>query len=312
MRKAWIDPLGWLRYIAWHTNNRPEILHAHLPHATFFARWVRLFAPVNVLVDTIHTSHPGSATRQLGYRLSHWLSTQVTCVSDPVARAVLAARIVPKLSPEQNLTVLPNGIVLHCLNPSQARNPAIHQPLRWIAVGRLAPVKDYPTLLRAFAALPGHPTLQIVGSGPQEQPLRQLAAELAIESRVQFAGFQSDVQPLLAAADAFVLSSLWEGLPISVLEASAAGLPVVVTDAKGVRETMLPGETGLIVPVGDIHALANAMSELMALPPNQRQTIGNRGRAFVEARFSLAKIVDCWEQLYSSLLQTHVHPSRWR
>ena len=304
MRKAWIDPQGWLRYLVWTARNKPDIVHAHLPHATWFARCVRLLAPARVVIDTLHTSNLGSRARQRAYRLTNRLTNHITCVSTSVAGAAAAAGIAPR----ESLTILPNGVAIPDIPPRRPR-PS-DSPFHWLAVGRLARVKDYPTLLQAFAALPGRPTLQIAGSGPEEQPLRKLAAELNLQNRLQFAGFHSDIQPLLTAADAFVLSSLWEGLPVSVLEAAAHGLPAVVTDGPGTRETIQPGATGLIVPVGDTAALTQAMTQLMVMPPDQHSRMGVNARQFVEANFALPRIVDQWEHLYSQLLEQHPHPSR--
>jgi glycosyltransferase involved in cell wall biosynthesis len=302
MRKAWIDPRGWLHYLAWHRRYRPVILHAHLPHATWFARCSRLIAPVPILVDTIHTSKIGSRPRRLGYKFSHWLTTQVTCVSRAVAGAVQSAGMATAVE------VIPNGVPLPPFDLSARETEA---PFRWIAVGRLAPVKDYPTLLRAFAALPCAPTLQIAGTGPDEANLRTLARQLGIVCRVDFAGFHVDIQPLLAHADGFVLSSLWEGLPVSVLEASAAGLPIVATGAAGTHEAMIPGKSGLLVPVGDVVALTNAMARLMTLPRSDRLRMGANGRQFVAETRSIEKVADRWEELYASLQSSHPNPRRW-
>lgn len=306
MRKAWIDPRGWIRYLAWALHNRPDIAHAHLPHASWFARCIRLLLPVRVLIDTVHTSHTGSRLRQATYRLTHWLTSYVTCVSNSVADAILAARIAPRRS----LTVLPNGVILP--RPEIASNaPSEQAAFQWIAVGRLAPVKDYPTLLRAFAALPGSVTLRIVGTGPEEPALRRLTSQLNLDSQVHFSGFHRDVHAQLAAADAFVQSSLWEGLPVSILEASAAGLPIVATSASGTSEAVLHGRTGLLVPVGDVAALSQAMATVMAMPAAQRRAMGTCGRQFVAEHFSLTMIANQWEQLYSDLLNSHPRPSRW-
>jgi len=306
MRKAWIDPRGWFRYLVWHRRRRPAIIHAHLPHASWFARWTRLLAPVRALVDTIHTSKTSGGSsgsgRRTAYRTSNWLSNQITCVSQSVLDSVSAAN----LAPRNKLQLIPNGVDLPESRLGHESGPVF----QWIAVGRLAPVKDYPTLLRAFAVLPGQPTLQIVGTGPDEALLRDLAAELKIESRVHFAGFKANVQPLLHAADAFVLASLWEGLPISILEASAAGLPVVATAAAGSSEAMICGETGYIVPIANPAALAEAMTRIMAMPVEQRLRMGDRGRLFVEENFSLSQVAGQWEQLYTQLLRDHPNSSR--
>jgi glycosyltransferase involved in cell wall biosynthesis len=295
MRKAWIDPRGWLRYIRWRRSTRPEILHAHLPHASFFARFSRLLAPTPVLIDTIHTTAAGSLSRRLVYHLTHFLTNRLTCVSRAVQHSVRSAHIAP------NSTVIPNGIRI----PELPNQVAIHlpdTPFRWLAVGRLAPVKDYPTLLRAFRQLPAPTTLSIAGAGPEEAHLRTLAADLGIGHRVEFLGFQPQIQPLLAEAHAFVQSSLWEGLPISILEASASALPIVATDAAGVRETLIPGQTGVLVPINNPEALAAAMLHLMKMDPEHRREIGLNGRAFVQTNFSLSAITDQWEELYTQLL----------
>jgi glycosyltransferase involved in cell wall biosynthesis len=313
MRKAWIDPRGWLRYLLWVRHHRPDIVHAHIPHATWFARWVRLIAPVRAQVDTLHTSNTGGKARRIGYRLSGFLSDGMTCVSAAVADAAAGMGVALR----EDLKIVPNGVPIADLGPDQdlGDGPALpSRPFRWIAVGRLAPVKDYATLLRAFAILPAEPQLQIVGSGPEEGSLRSLVAQLGIEGRVDFAGFQREIDPLLRAADAFVLASLWEGLPVGVLEAGAAGLPVVATDAAGTREALLPGETGFLVPVGNPAALSEAMATVMAMPDDRRRTMGNRGRQFVQERFSLSVVVDQWERLYADLLQAQPESARfgWR
>lgn len=324
MRKAWIDPRGWLIYLRWHRHTQPEILHAHLPHASLFARFSRLLAPTPVLVDTIHTTATGPLSRRLAYRLTHFLTDRLTCVSRAVQESVAKARIAPSSS------LLPNGIRIPNLSadlpnltpdhhdshmasaPGAASTPAQDSPsaqasFRWLAVGRLTRVKDYPTLLRAFSQLPPHATLAIAGSGPDLKSLQTLAAELGIAYRVHFLGFHANIEPLLAYADAFVQSSLWEGLPIAVLEASAAALPIVATDAAGTRETLIPDVTGFLVPVGDANALAATMRDLMETPSEMRRQTGQRGHAFVRASFSLSAVADQWEQLYRQLFQEALH-----
>ncbi len=301
MRRAWVDPQGWRRYIAWHRQNQPAIIHAHLPHATWFARCVRPFAPVRVVIDTIHTSNTGTLARKLLYRLTRPLTTHVTCVSDAVAQTTLAA----KMANQNKLSVLPNGVPLPKLSDERKQQRSFH----WVAIGRLSPVKDYPTLLQAFALLPQGASLTIAGTGPEEATLRKLAATLDIAARVHFAGFQPNIQPLLQSADAFVLSSRWEGLPISVLEASAASLPVVATDGAGTGEALISEQTGLLVPVGNPEALASAMVKIMELPTAESQKMGSNGRRFIEENFSLPAVTARWESLYLRLLATHSDPA---
>ena len=97
---------------------------------------------------------------------------------------------------------------------------------------------------------------------------------------------------------------------MGMLEAAAASLPVVATDGNGTREAMRPGETGLLVPVGNAAALTEAMSLVMQMPTDQRLKMGESGRHFVEQHFSLPAVVNQWQSLYAQLLHENPHPSR--
>ena len=154
MRKGLADPRGWIRFHRWLLCERPDIVHANLPHAAWLARWSRLASPVRVVLDTIHTSATGTLSRRLGYRRSSWLPDRVTAVSDSAAVAYLSARLVPL----NGLTVLPNGIDIKQWKPDLLLRKALRHQLGladeflWLAAGRLEPVKDYPALLPRHAA----------------------------------------------------------------------------------------------------------------------------------------------------------------
>jgi glycosyltransferase involved in cell wall biosynthesis len=144
--------------------------------------------------------------------------------------------------------------------------------------------------------------LAIVGRGPLLPDLQQRARELGVESRVMFLGVRSDVEALLSAADGFVLSSAWEGMPNVVMEALAAGVPVVATQVGGVTELVEEGESGLLVRPRDPEALSQRMRELMSLTSEQRQRMGLRGRDHIVASYSLQAMADRWLKLYQQLL----------
>jgi glycosyltransferase involved in cell wall biosynthesis len=304
MRKALVDPRGWFRFRRWLLRERPDIVHAHLPHAAWFARASRLIAPIPALVDTIHTTATGTIVRRLGYRVSDRLSNTVTAVSHSVAQAYTAARMVAPA----HLQVIPNGIDLAQWQPDPSARESVRRELRldleflWLAAGRLEPVKDYPTLLRAFAQLDGPVVLTIAGAGPGEPALRRLAHELGIEPRVRFLGFQSHLARFMQAADGFVLSSRWEGLPVAVLEASACALPSVATAVPGTTEVVRNGETGLLAAGGNPQALAEAIQRLMQMPEDERRAMGTRAQQLVTERYSLTHILDQWEAVYAELL----------
>lgn len=305
MRKGLADPRGWIRFHRWLRRERPHVLHAHLPHAAWMARWSRLAAPVPVVIDTLHSSAIGTTGRWIGYRCSSRLPDHVTAVSHAAAIAHLAAGMVN----ENTLSVVANGVELDLWEPDeQARSSArkelgLTDEFLWLAAGRLEPVKDYPTLLRAFAGAPGTARLLIAGAGPLQPELTQLAAQLGLEKRVRFLGFDPNVARWMRAADGFVLSSRLEGLPMVLIEAGACALPAVATDVPGVSEVIEQARTGWLATAGDPNALADAMTRLMRAPANERRAMGERARQRVVEHFSMEKILDRWELLYAHLLE---------
>jgi glycosyltransferase involved in cell wall biosynthesis len=175
----------------------------------------------------------------------------------------------------------------------------------WLAVGRLAPAKDYPNLLRAFAAVRAKKPdaqLWIAGDarGDERAPLESLATELGIGANVRWLGLRRDMPALLDAADALVLSSAWEGMPLAVGEAMAMEKPVVATDVGGVRE--LVGDAGMVVPAKDSRALAEAMLATMDQSREELAARGSAARERVLSHFSIDATADMWEALYESLL----------
>ena len=313
MHHGLVDPRGWASLRRWISSARPEIVHTHLAQAALMARGIRLVAPIRALVDTIHSPAIGSSPRQLAYRFTSRIPDSVTAVSRSCARPWLGARVVD----HSTLTVIPNGVDTTFWKPGSESRTGERSPsnstrgFRWLAVGRLDAVKDHATLLQAFAMLPQSARLVIAGSGPLEQPLRLQAASLDIQDRIQFLGFQNDVRQLMHNADAFVLSSRWEGLPVALMEACACHLPAVFTETPGSRE-LLADSPLPIAPVGDPVALARAMNALMSLSECERQGLATRARLQIMARFDLATVLDRYEFLYDNLLAANPQRSRTR
>ncbi len=313
MRKGLADPRGWLRFHRWLRTHQPDVLHAHLPHAAWFARWSRLAAPVRVQLDTLHSSSTGTRGRKLGYRWSNWLPDKVTAVSHAVGEAHHHAAMVTR----NKLLVLPNGVDTSTWQPDPPSRASLRAELclkdefLWLAAGRLDPVKDYPTLLQTMVELPDSARLVIAGAGPLESELRLLAAQLNLTRRVRFLGFEPDVRRWMQAADGFVLSSRWEGLPMALLEAAVCALPAVATDVPGTREVIADGQTGMLATAGSALALQGAMVRLMRKPVEERRAMGQSARRLVLDRYSLETVLDCWESLYAELLRHNPSPVRW-
>jgi glycosyltransferase involved in cell wall biosynthesis len=209
---------------------------------------------------------------------------------------------------KKNLCMLPNGIDVEKWQP----DPEVRKKLRdalgitdeflWLAVGRLEPVKDYPTLLQSMAKTKERSQLVILGDGPQLGQLLKLSERLGLLRRVRFLGFDSNVRPWMQAADGLVLASRYEGLPMVVLEAGACGAPTVATNVAGIREVIVNGETGWLACASGADALAAVMARLMRAPESERHAMGDRAREFVVKQFSLESVLDRWEELYAELL----------
>jgi glycosyltransferase involved in cell wall biosynthesis len=205
--------------------------------------------------------------------------------------------------PARKVCVIHNGIDLTAFPTPAAPRPA--KGNRAIHVARLNPVKDQPTLLHAARlAADAEPSfrLDLVGDGPARAELEALHRQLNLGGHVRFLGFRDDVRDLLTAADFFVLSSVSEGISLTLLEAMAMGLPVVATDVGGNREVVAEGTTGLLVPAQSPAALAEAMLGLVRDPERARR-MGAAGRRRAEEKFDLRRVVREYEELYLSLLR---------
>jgi len=209
------------------------------------------------------------------------------------------------------LLVIENGIDLGDMPPPA---PAVIELLRGelglaaddlvvTMVARLHPQKDHESLLRAIAAVAVDlPVMRVllVGAGPLQAELTERIAALGLGAQVRLLGERRDVSQILALSDIFVLTSRWEGMPNAVLEAMAAGLPVLATRVDGIVDLVRDGETGILVPPGDDRALATALLAL-GNDPARRQVLGVAGRRRVESTYTIERFVDGFEKLYFSL-----------
>jgi glycosyltransferase involved in cell wall biosynthesis len=305
MRKGLADPRGWVRLNRWLWSERPDVLHAHLPHAAWLARWSRLAAPIPVVMDTLHSSNTGDLGRRLGYRCSRWLTDHVTAVS----RATSATHLMAGMVGRNQLSLVANGIAVDAWKPGATTREAARRELGiansflWLAAGRLEAVKDYSTLLEAMAGMPQEADLLVLGSGPMGNELRQLAERLGVALHVRFLGFDPKVVRWMNAADGFVLASRYEGLPMVLLEAGACGLPAVATDVAGTREVIVHDRTGLLARPHDACSLGATMTKLMRMPAEERRAMGDRARRRVIEQFNMETVLDQWEELYTYLLE---------
>ncbi|MFL5495790.1 MAG: glycosyltransferase [Gemmatimonadales bacterium] len=308
MRRGIPDPRGLVRLARLVRAWRPDVVHSHMVHANLMARAVRLVAPVPVLVSTIHNIYEGGRIRMAAYRLTNGLVDHMTSISEAAADRFIRDRIIPK----DLLTVVPNGVDPELFQPASTevrharrRSLNLGEEFVWLAVGRFETAKDYPTMLRGFATVhERYPqaVLLLVGKGSLQVETEALVRELNLASVVRFLGVRTDVPALTSAADAYVMSSAWEGMPMVLLEAAAGGLPIVTTRVGGNQEVVLDGHNGFLAPPRDHQALASAMLRVMELPDATRRAMGERGREHIRAHYGLARVVERWEGVYHDVL----------
>jgi sugar transferase (PEP-CTERM/EpsH1 system associated) len=251
----------------------------------------------------INTRHGRAALAT--HRFIWSLTDRVVAVSEDARRELLKYnRIAPR-----KVSVVLNGVDVAAfaapeVNPSQVRcDLGIAPDARVFGiVARLAPEKDHVTLLEAFriVAAQGPSHLVIVGGGPLESALRRRAHELGVSQAVHFLGFRSDIPQLLRALDVFVLSSTMEGVSLTLLEAMAAGLPIVATHVGGNPEVVLDNETGLLVPPENATALAQAMITLLT-DLERAKRFGAAGRERAIRVFDIDRMVNAYVDLYATV-----------
>ena len=289
-----------------------RVLHSHLPSAGLIGRLASIFSPVKARVYSEHnvlgSYHPLMALMD---RLTYRMDDATIAVSDTVAQS--ASRW-PVLRPG-NLVTIKNGVAVGELGDlrearvSARRNLGLDE--KDFVVGNIAhlkPEKAHSVLIDSIKiASESIPDLKCVVIGQEKFPgtldrLKAQARDLGIESNVLFTGFRTDARALTPAFDIFVLSSDFEGLPISMLEAMAMGVPPVVTDVGGIHEVVENGKDGYVVARRDPEALAGRIVEL-ANDPSLRTAMSEAAAKKITAQFGMERVVRATEALYLDLLR---------
>jgi glycosyltransferase involved in cell wall biosynthesis len=288
---------------------RYDIVHTHSAKAGFLGRLAARWAGVPVV---LYTPHAFPFMMSSGRGFYAWLerrvapyTTRFIAVSEGERAAGLAAGVG---RPEQYV-VIENGIDLAAL---RAAEPRMDRRSQWGlsaedvvigTVGRLVGQKGVCYLIAAvpqvLAAVP-QAHFVIVGSGELEERLRRQAQQAGVAHRVHLVGWQEEVVSCYEAFDVFVLPSLWEGCPYTLLEAMGCERAVVATRVAGCSDIVREGETGLLVPPAQPEALAEALITL-GQDPSRRREMGKRGREWVERRYSLERFITKLETLYEEL-----------
>jgi glycosyltransferase involved in cell wall biosynthesis len=296
------------RLTAMFRRRRPDAVVAFLYGAVVPARVAARLAGVPAVISSIRNEYFGPSYKERLMAATDRLSTRTVANSQIVAESLARRGIASR----ERLVVIPNGIDTALFRASPETRGSTRSDLGvtvdeflWVTIGRLTDQKDYPSLFRAFSAvltnLP-RTRLLVIGRGPLKAELEEQVRRLGLQDGISFLGFRADIPSLLAASDASVMASRWEGMPNVVIEALASELPVVGTDVGGMRELVDDGVDGYLVPPSRPDALASAMLKVMRVSSEERLEMGRKGRDIVRDRCDLQKVMSRWRTLIEELM----------
>ena len=288
LAKTFVRFIGELRRL------RPDVVHCHNPAPTLQAAIPARLAGAKSVISTRHSlvAPPYDMKEEKAFNFAARFCDWVVGICDATCENL---RGVPGAQKEKIVRVY-NGV-----DPVEPAEPLAKNGFTLLFVGRLAPVKNLSTLIRATAhALPSVPGLKlwVVGDGHERESLEALVRELGIAESVTFWGERLDVAGFFAAADVYCMSSVSEGLPMSLLQAMSVGMPSIVTDVGGMAEVVKNAQAGLATPVGDADTMADAIVR-MAADESLRDAFANNGRAAYYENFTLDRMDQVYMNLYS-------------
>jgi glycosyltransferase involved in cell wall biosynthesis len=303
VRGKW-DVLRLRRLAALLRDIRPDVLHTHLFHADLAGRPAARMARVPHLVHTVWTAEGRWRPWQFAWaRYFRWRCDRIVAVSQSVMEH--HARLSGLAA--EHYAVIPWGVDTEAFR----RDRPCRRRLRadWgIApgevvvafVGRLEFYKGIDLLLAAAGRMADAVRLIIAGDGPCRQAVEDYIAHGPGGGRVRMLGHVRDVRAVLSAADVYLMPSMWEGWPLALGEAMSVGLPAVGTNVAGIRDLIVPGQTGVLVESGDSAAVAEAIGQLAA-SARMRVGMGHAARQRIVEHFSIARTVAAHEQLYDQI-----------
>jgi glycosyltransferase involved in cell wall biosynthesis len=290
-----------------------DVVHTHSSKAGFLGRLAAKMARVPAVVHTPHgfyfLNQPGGGKRSFYLNLERSAGLATDCLI-ALSSTELAEAIDNRIIADRKTVLIENGIQV----PDPRGGDAVARLRESLAPGatciagtvaRFTPQKgpqDFVRMARALADMV--PGVQVLwcGDGEMRAEVEDLARELGVDGTLRFLGYRTDVLDVMAAMDLFILTSYWEGLPYTVLDAMALRKPVVATAAVGTRDIVQDGVTGLLTPVGDAEAAARAAARVLS-SPEEASAMGEAGREIILRRFSQEAMVKRTGQLYLDLVR---------
>lgn len=279
----------------------PDLIHAHTSKAGFLAR----LAARRMRKPAVFTAHTWSFADGISLR-QRLLTIPLERIAAALGGKIIAVSQANKdmalrraIAPAESIVRIWNGVPDVPLRAA----PGSGDPLTLIMLGRFVPQKDHMLLVEALRGVEGNWRLLLVGDGILRPRVEEAIIRAGLQDRIECLGDRSDIPDLLASADLFVLATKWEGLPLSILEAMRAGLPVVATDVGGVAEEVTDGVTGYLTRVGDVEHMRCSIRRLMDSRPLLR-SMGAAARARYEKDFHVESMIRATWALYREVMET--------
>ena len=306
LNPGWSRPLEVLKLRDFLLRCAPEIVHTFLLTGSLYGRFAAIMAGVPVVIGTEVNIYENK--RRTHARFEKWLMAGTDAVIAS-AKSVKDFYVNQVAADPAKVEVIYNAVDWSQLTATMTRDAvrdAVGIPRDAVAAGIIARLTEQKAHRVLFEALAQHQALEsvhllVVGDGGLRDELTQRAKTLGIHHRVHFAGARRDLGNILGAIDFFTMPSLWEGLPLSLVLAMGAGLPVIATRVAGIPEVVQHDVSGLLVEPGDSVGLAQAMARLVA-NADLRRSLGERARALVLPRFGFDHYVESMTSLYDRLL----------
>ncbi|OKL39885.1 glycosyltransferase [Pontibacter flavimaris] len=298
-------PKALMRYKEIVYNFQPDIVHAHMVHANILSRLgIKVTQEKYPLINTVHDpSYGTNRLRNFFFRFTNRYTNLITTISkesfDNYIRYTKA--------PVSKVIYMDNFVDVDFFKKDEGIANVYRKKLKleekfvWISIGRLYEQKDYPNLIRAYERLAKDnegSVLLIVGRGPLEEELKAMIKQKGLSGRIIMLGVRNDIRELLNVADAYVMSSAWEGQPIALLEAAASGLPIVATNVGGNHTVVSDQENGFLVKSNDSGELYKKMKLIELQDTSTRNKMGDCSRALVEKKYSANVMTDKLLALY--------------
>ena len=304
MKRGKASTRAYTKFISIVRNVRPDIIHTHMIHANILSRLARPLIGKIKIINTIHGEEEYLGKRIKIYKATDlWSDYTVAC-----GKILYNEAKKFKICKPNKLRYICNGLDLKEYSFDQTARKKIRNQFNisedtflWITVGRLGEVKNQKYLITEFAkvcTIFSQVKLMIVGDGPLEEKLKELVLRMNLQGKVIFTGKRNDVDKLLSSADAFVLSSIHEGLPLSMQEAAAEELPLVSTNVGGCNEVVEDGLNGYLCESNGENELSKAMCKLMGHNRDELIRMRKKSRMIAEEKFDILTTVKYWNKLY--------------